>query len=102
MEMAEHRFDPGSLTVDADRTVTWENSTNEAHTVTAVESSLPEGADFFSSGGAGSEDEASDGVADELIQPGDTFEFTFSEPGTYRYYCIPHRADGMEGTIVVE
>ena len=102
VDMTEHQFDPKSLTVEAGETVTWENSTDEAHTVTAAQSALPEGADYFSSGGAADEDEATDSVADELIQPGDTFEATFTEPGTYRYYCIPHRADGMEGTIVVE
>lgn len=29
-----------------------------------------------------------------------TFEYTFTQPGTYPYYCIPH-PDHMRGTIVV-
>jgi plastocyanin len=34
-----------------------------------------------------------------LIPPGQTFEFTFTQPGTYDYYMIPH--PHMQGTVVV-
>ena len=98
--MAGHSFstveaEPGDL-------VKWFNDTDEAHTVTAVEESLPNGVPYFSSGGAPSEDAANENLTEELIGPGESFEWTFEEPGTYRYYCIPHRADGMTGTVVVE
>jgi plastocyanin len=98
--MADHSFTP--VEVGVGETVKWVNDTDEAHTVTAVEDGLPEGADFFSSGGASSEEEAKDDLANELIQPGESFEWTFDEPGTYRYYCIPHLPDGMKGTVIVE
>jgi len=29
------------------------------------------------------------------------FEYTFEKPGTYDYYCIPHKSVGMVGRIVV-
>ena len=95
-------FTPRDMTVAAGDTVTWEIDGDEAHTVTAYEEDLPDGADYFASGGFSSEEEAKDNLAEGLIQAGDTFEMTFEEPGTYRYYCIPHEADGMVGTIVVE
>ncbi len=100
--MANHAFTPQTLAISVGETVRWVNDTDEAHTVTAAEASLPADAEYFSSGRADSEDAALDSLQDELIEPGDAFEVTFDEPGTYRYYCIPHRADGMEGTVVVE
>lgn len=33
---------------------------------------------------------------------GATFEHTFDDTGTYKYYCTPHRAMGMKGGIVVK
>jgi plastocyanin len=35
-----------------------------------------------------------------LVQPGDHFEITLTEPGVYDYYCAPHEATGMVGRIV--
>lgn len=97
--MAEgHRFDPGSFTVESGETVTWTNDTDEAHTVTAEEGAPV----YFASGGFKDETAAGDDVAGGLIAPGESYGFTFDQPGTYRYYCIPHKGDGMRGTIIVE
>lgn len=100
--MANHQFTPKSITIGVGEAVRWVNDTDEAHTITAEEKSLPEGAEYFSSGDAPDEDAALDSLADELIEPGEVYEWTFEQPGTYVYYCIPHRGEGMEGTIVVE
>ncbi|WP_424004114.1 halocyanin domain-containing protein [Haloarcula salina] len=45
-----------------------------------------------------------DGPLDsELLTEADsTYEYTFEETGTYRYYCAPHEALGMRGAVVVE
>ena len=32
---------------------------------------------------------------------GGTFSFTFDEPGTYDYFCIPHEDLGMVGSVTV-
>jgi hypothetical protein len=32
---------------------------------------------------------------------GGTFSFTFEEPGTYDYFCIPHEEMGMVGSVTV-
>jgi plastocyanin len=37
-----------------------------------------------------------------LGAPGSTYEHTFSEPGTYPYFCTPHFAFGMTGRVIVE
>ena len=92
------RFEPAELTTTVGSTVTWTNDSSESHTVTAYATAE----EFFASGGATSEDEARDAVADGLLDGGETFEFTFDEPGTYQYFCVPHEEQGMVGTIIVE
>ena len=72
-------FQPAEVTVGVGDTVTWTNNDSVGHAVTA---------DSFSSGEPG-------GMA-----PGDTFEHTFQEAGTFDYVCTVH--PGMEGTVVVE
>lgn len=89
------RFDPSEVRIQEGQTVTWRNSSELVHTVTADpelaadESSvaLPNGADTFDSGN---------------LQPGETFSHTFTVPGTYKYFCIPHELQGMIATVVVE
>lgn len=34
--------------------------------------------------------------------PGGTCTKTFNQPGTYNYYCFPHRGLGMTGTVIVQ
>lgn len=100
VEMVEgQRFDPESLTVAPGTTVEFVNVSSEAHTVTAYEGRAPEP---FSSGGFDSEEAARDDLAEALVGQEASFEFTFDEPGTYEYFCIPHEDQGMKGTIVVE
>jgi plastocyanin len=36
------------------------------------------------------------------LGPGQTFTHTFAQAGTYTYHCIPHRSQGMTGTIRVQ
>lgn len=99
VKMAEgQRFTPDVAVVQAGTTVRFVNGSSEAHTVTALDG-VPV---YFSSGGFESEEEARDNLADALIGQEGTYEFTFDEPGTYDYVCIPHEDQGMTGTIEVE
>lgn len=85
-ENVETAFSPGDLTIPVGTTVRWVNGDAVAHTVTSGTSDgtvgIPDGR--FDSG---------------FIDPGDGFTFTFTQPGTYPYYCIPH--PWMSGTITV-
>ena len=40
--------------------------------------------------------------SDLAFNPGESWEETFSEAGTYDYYCEPHRGAGMVGKVIVE
>jgi len=72
-------FSPANITVQPGTSVTWVNNGQAPHTVTATD---PEGA--FDSG---------------TLQPGESFSFTFKQPGTYAYYCTIHPF--MKGTVTV-
>jgi plastocyanin len=71
-------FAPARLTVKAGTTVTWRNEDDIPHTVTSATR-------LFKS---------------KALDTDDSFSFTFSEPGTYEYFCSLHPR--MTGTIVVE
>jgi len=73
-------FGPATLTVTRGTTVTWINKDGDAHTVTAV-GVKP----LFGS---------------NPLDTGDSFSFTFDQPGTYAYFCKIHPT--MKGVVVVQ
>ena len=82
VSVIDNDFDPAQLEVTSGSTVTWTNDGDLPHTVTADNGS-------FESGN---------------LNPGDSFEQTFSEAGEYSYYCEYHGSaggTGMSGTITV-
>ena len=79
----QFQFTPPELVVKAGSTVTWTNQDQILHTATA--GATPGTAD-------GKFDGPMDGV-------GQSFSFTFEQPGGYPYFCRRH--DSMTGTIVV-
>jgi len=100
-------FDPDQLTISVDETVVWETVGSVGHSVTAYEDEIPDGADYFASGGFDTEQAARDAYAPGDTDAGDvpageSYEHTFETAGTYEYFCIPHEASGMLGTIQVE
>jgi plastocyanin len=102
VELAGHRFSPDVITIEVGETVTWTSASEELHTVTAVQEDMPEGADYFASGGFSSEEEARAELSEGLLENKEHFEVVFDTPGTYQYVCIPHESDGMRGRVIVE
>lgn len=96
-------FDPDELTIAPGDTVVWENVGSVGHSVTAYEEEIPEGATYLASGGFESEQAARDGYPGTgNIPGGERYEHTFETTGTFEYFCIPHEAVGMVGTITVQ
>lgn len=87
-------------------TVVWANTGSRNHTVTAYDAGIPDGAEYFASGGFEDEQAARDAWKNSLngggiVEPGSTYEHEFSVPGEYFYFCIPHESAGMKGTVIV-
>ncbi len=75
-------FSPSQVTITPGSTIRWVNQGSILHTVT------PDG--------------HSEWERATLSNAGETFSHTFREEGVYAYFCEPHRAVGMVGTIRVE
>src|SRR5829696_7834859 len=81
VRMEDNFFAPADITVEPGTTVTWVQSGNNGHTTTSYDGLWDSGMIEGGSGG--------------------TFSFTFEEPGTYDYFCIPHESLGMIGSVTV-
>jgi len=102
--MSTAKFLPASVTVAPGETVVWKNTSSHTHTVTAYAEKIPDGSQYFASGGFESQAAAVTGWGNGEggIEPQDTYEHTFKEPGEYGYFCIPHESSGMVGSVLVE
>jgi plastocyanin len=87
-------FSPASVTISAGTTVRWTNAGPSAHTTTSDDGAWastplgsPQGGDGYGGGSAGG-----------------TFDFKFTQAGTYSYHCSLHPPasyPGFTGTITV-
>lgn len=82
--MDNDSFEPANLTVSPGSTVIWINKSILQHTATSGTNCSADGK--FDSG---------------VIDPNQSFSYTFKSEGIFNYYCIPHCAMGMKGVITV-
>ncbi len=75
--MQDRQFTVPEITVPAGTTLTWVNLDGEEHDVISDDSS----------------------VLSPIIEPGQSWSFTFTVPGTFHYICDLHA--NMEGTVIV-
>lgn len=88
-------YEPARVSVKVGEPVQWINTGKTVHSVTLVpddaqnskDASEPAGAKTFDSG---------------FMPPGGTFSYTFTVPGTYHYFCVPHEKAGMVGVVTVK
>jgi len=86
-------FEPELVRIKAGETVVWRNRSVFTHSVTddparakdADDAQLPEGAEPFSAS----------------VGPGQVYHHSFTVPGTYHYFCMPHEGWGMHGQVIV-
>lgn len=78
IEIKDHRYLPDKLTVAAGTKVTWINHDQDPHTV-AENNKI-----FHSS----------------ALDTNDSYAYTFTTPGTYKYFCTLHPT--MLGTVIVK
>lgn len=75
---------PNTIHASVGQIITFDNVDGNHHTVTSVTSGTTEHDGLFDSG---------------LLSPGEKYELTLDEKGTYSYYCALHT--GMQGTVIV-
>jgi plastocyanin len=91
------KFVPEEVEISVGDTVRW-TAESEGHNVSFKPEAhskveLPEGAEPFAT---------YEGNRSFLVmEVGETFEHTFTVPGTYVYVCVPHAGQGMIGRVIV-
>ena len=88
-------FVPAQVTIATGDTVTWVNHSGAVHNVTRCSPAGCNGA----AGGTGTDTTFTAGNV--ASASGATFRHTFTVPGTYRYFCIPHEQMGMIAEVEV-
>ena len=78
VEIRDFAFTPADATVPAGSAIRWTNADGLAHSVVADDGTF----------------------ASSNIDEGEAYAFTFSEPGTYPYFCGIH--ESIRGTVTVE
>lgn len=71
-------FSPVSVVVNKGMTVVWTNNDSVGHTITV---------------------DSGNGPGSGVINPGETYAYTFNAPGTFGYHCNIHPS--MKATVVV-
>jgi plastocyanin len=84
---ADKGWDPNPVNVKVGQKVIWTNKDTVQHTVTSGSPGSPDSGKEFDSG------------LTKLINPGATFEHTFTKAGTFNYYCQLHPT--MLGKVIV-
>jgi plastocyanin len=85
--LTDTAYQPNPIQVSVGNTVTWTNNDSQPHTVTSGSNGQPD--NKFNSSPNFS----------PLLNPGQTFSFTFTQAGDYPYFCMLH--PNMVGTVSV-
>jgi len=93
-EGSEFIFDPVGLYVEPGDYVQWDNVSGN-HSTTSYSEGNPEASTNLIP-------EAAEPWNSKVLPQGgsSTFTYQFQEPGTYDYYCIPHKTLGMVARVV--
>lgn len=105
-----YRESPMDVTVKVGDAVQWTNVSGGPHNVSFWPDSIPAGS--AAQLGANMPSQTSSGPAQKLgatvgpllTAPNDTYTISFAgvKPGVYKYYCTPHLALGMHGSVTVQ
>ncbi len=77
VSIGDFSYDPETITINLGDSVTWTN--NGAYPRSAT---------------------STDNFDSEMLAPGESFTYTFTEEGAYEYFALSHMA--MKGTVIVE
>jgi plastocyanin len=97
-----YRFDPANITIKQGDGVKWTMVSGGPHNVAFDANSLPAGAKDKLA--ANMPNQMSPLSSNFFMNPNETYTISFAglPKGTYNYFCTPHLAMGMKGTITVQ
>jgi plastocyanin len=104
------REEPLNITVKVGDAVQWVNVSGGPHNIAFWSDSIPTGteaqltANMPGATGAGPSDKLGPLSGPLVTAPNDTYTVSFAglKPGVYKYYCVPHLALNMRGTVTVQ
>ncbi|XP_072967974.1 plastocyanin A'/A''-like [Typha angustifolia] len=85
-------FVPNDFSVAAGEKIVFKNNAGFPHNVVFDEDEIPSGVDVNA---------ISMKEEEYLNGPGETYEVTLKEKGSYTFYCAPHQGAGMVGKVTV-
>ncbi|XP_010459715.1 PREDICTED: plastocyanin major isoform, chloroplastic [Camelina sativa] len=85
-------FIPNDFSISKGEKIVFKNNAGFPHNVVFDEDEIPSGVDV-----------AKISMSEEALlnAPGETYEVSLTEPGTYSFYCAPHQGAGMVGKVTV-
>jgi plastocyanin len=97
-----YRFEPATVTIKVGDGLKFVNVTGGPHNVTFWSDSIPAGA--AAALGANMPNTTSPLTGPLLIAPNDAYTVSFAgtKAGSYKFYCTPHLALGMKGSVTVQ
>ena len=100
-EKEVYRFVPSSLTASPSDVIVFKVSTGAPHSIVFDDDKFPAPVKNALSSALGSKSDAP--ASPLLTKNGSEYRFVLPKlpPGTYRFFCLPHRAYDMRGEIIV-
>ena len=96
-----YKFDPAGIRINPGDVVVFVNTSGGPHNVQFYPNRIPAGAkDVLNRGMA---QRMGDLAGPMMMQPNQVYRVSFAgaPQGTYDFFCLPHQALGMKGTLIV-
>jgi plastocyanin len=102
LDGSNYKFNPSSLVISAGDVVRWHNKSGGPHNVSFWPDSIPSGAAAVLQKNMPNQMAPLQGPL--LTDPDAVYEVSFAgaPKGLYKFYCLPHLALGMKGTLTVQ
>lgn len=99
---SQYKFDPATLTIKTGDIVEFVNVSGGPHNIQFDKDHVPAGAKEVLN--AAMKQRMGDLQGPFLTQPNQVYSISFAgaPKGTYVFFCLPHQALGMKGTITVQ
>jgi plastocyanin len=100
------RFEPASVTLKAGDGIKFENEGGGPHNVTFDPTTVPADVKSQLNANFGADHDAQNDLSSKLtaVTAGDAITVSFAgiKPGTYKFFCTPHKMMGMTGSVTVQ